>query len=123
MNPLKETFTVDCVESDSIEEEIDQVKKELVEIQNEAGVEASISFYLDPSGVANMVFTSSDQDNFEIPRDGFKGGTRTKYLLRKLEDLVYARKHGSFPEEVPGYSLMNEEPTSSEKAFGTIVEV
>lgn len=117
---MKETFSKEDLTATSKEysfesrvyAEIEKVKQELLEIQREHGNPGhmtmdewlnQIEFFTDEAGVAIMKVGPKLRD--EMERAQFKPESRTKYLLRKYEDLVYAREHGKFPDEVPRHEI------------------
>lgn len=109
MDVLKETFSESSLETESIEEEIELVKEQLRDTQPASGIE----FYINHAGVAVMKFGPTRKD--EIPRTGFEKGSDVKRLMRKLEDLDYAKEHGEFPNSVPRYTLIGHEPNEREQ--------
>jgi len=109
MDVLKETFSESSLESDSVEEEIEAVKEQLRDTQPAD----DIDFYIDHAGVAVMKFGPTLKE--EIPRTGFEKGSDVKRLMRKLEDLAYAKEHGEFPESAPRYTLIGHEPNEREQ--------
>lgn len=114
MDVLSETFSEDDIETGSIEEEIELVKKRLRDTQAADDIE----FYIDHAGVAVMKFGPSLRE--EIPRTGFEKGSDVKRMMRKLEDLAYAKEHGEFPESAPRYTLIGHEPNERESKIPSV---
>lgn len=118
MDPMKETFSEDCLstdESNSFEArvfaEIEKTKGKLRDIFSETNPDKEITFYTDEAGVVNMVIGETPDHIYtnEFERAQFKPGSDVKYLMRKLEDLFYAKKHGEFPEEVAKHEIADPE--------------
>ncbi len=108
-NPLEETFSRGHMTEDTVEEEIDRVKRQIIDLQPES----DIGFYLDYAGFAVMEIRHPNQI-IKLQREEFEKGSETKRLLRKLEDLAYASECGEFPSEVPKRTLVDSEPTERE---------
>jgi len=115
-NPLKETFTEKDLTVSSersfesrVEIEMEKIKHELSEIQPEDN--ESINFYFNEDGIAVMVIgeTPDHLRHNEFCRNAFQRGTKTKRLMRKLEDLNYVKENGEFPNEVPRPTLVGTE--------------
>lgn len=108
MDPLEENFSeedVDVSDEHSFESrvfaEIEKTKQKLCNIQPEPNED--IDFYLNSHGILVMVIGETPEHDFsnELERTEFKKGSDVKRLMRKLEDLLYAKEHGEFPDEVP----------------------
>lgn len=113
-NPLKETFSEQDLTispnhsfATRIEMEIEKVKHQLREIQPEENED--INFYFNGYGLSVMVIGDKPEHlyNNEFDRHEIQAGTKTKFLMRKLEDLNYAQKNGEFPDDLPMPTLVS----------------